>query len=272
MRQIMTGTESLTAIYMPGTTIAAMSFAMLVSVLVPVLAFIFFRKKNPDAKKTSVLVGALTFIISALVLEKLLHAAVFKAFGTALNANIWLYALYGGLAAAVFEETGRLLAMKYAMKGSLNKLNSVMYGIGHGGIESVIIVGLSYLSLILVAVYLNNAPAEKISVLMAKSPALFQQIQAIAAVPAFTLYLSGIERIAAFALQISLSYLVYRAVVEKKTKLFLAALGLHFFVDASAVIMAKYAPAYITELYLLSAVSTVSYYAFRKYTGEKEHL
>lgn len=86
------------------------------------------------------------------------------------------------------------------------------------------------------------------------------------------MYLSGIERIAAFALQISLSYLVYRAVVEKKTKLFLTALGLHFFVDASAVIMAKYAPAYITELYLLSAVSTVSYYAFRKYTGEKEHL
>ena len=60
----------------------------------------------------------MTFIISALVLEKLLHAAVFKAFGTALNANIWLYTLYGGLAAAVFEETGRLLAMKYAMKAA----------------------------------------------------------------------------------------------------------------------------------------------------------
>lgn len=268
----MTGTESLTAIYMPGTSIAAMLFVMLVSVLVPVVAFIFFRKKNPDAKKTAVLVGALTFIISALVLEKLLHTAVFKAFGTALNANIWLYALYGGLAAAVFEETGRLLAMKYAMKGSLNKQNSVMYGIGHGGIESVIIAGLSHLALIFVAVYLNNAPAEKISVLMAKSPALFQQMQAIAAIPAFTLCLSGIERIAAFALQISLSYLVYRAVAEKKAKLFLAALGLHFFVDASAVIMAKYAPSYITELYLLSAVSTVSYYTFRKYTGEKEHL
>ena len=105
MRQIMTGPESLTAIYMPGTTIAAMSFAMLVSILVPIAAFIFFKKKNPNAKKISVLVGALTFIIAALVLEKLLHAAVFKAFGTALNSNIWLYALYGGLAAAVFEET-----------------------------------------------------------------------------------------------------------------------------------------------------------------------
>ena len=158
--------ESLTAIYVPGTSLAAMFFVLAASILVPIAAFIFFKKKNPDSKKISVLVGALTFIISALVLEKLLHAAVFKAFGTALNANIWLYALYGGLAAAVFEETGRLLAMKYAMKGRLDKLNSVMYGIGHGGIESVIIVGLSYLSLILVAVYLNNAPAEKISVLM----------------------------------------------------------------------------------------------------------
>ena len=261
--------ESLTAIYVPGTSLAAMFFVLVASILVPIAAFIFFKKKNPDSKKISVLVGALTFIISALVLEKLLHAAVFKAFGTALNSNIWLYALYGGLAAAVFEETGRLLAMKYAMKGRLDKLNSVMYGIGHGGIESVIIVGLSYLSLILVAVYLNNAPAEKISVLMAKSPALFQQIQAIAAVPAFTLCLSGIERIAAFALQVALSYLVYRAAAEKKSKLFLTALGLHFFVDASAVVMAKYAPAYITELYLLVVVSAILFIVFKAYVKEQ---
>lgn len=265
----MTETEILTAIHVSGTTLAAMLFVFVVAFLVPVAAFILFKKKNPGTKKMSVLVGALTFIIFALVLEKLLHVVVFKAFGAAIASNIWLYAAYGGLAAGIFEETGRFLSMKYLMKNSLDRQNSVMYGIGHGGIESIIIVGISYLSLIIVAIYLNNAPAEKISVLLSKSPALFQQIHAIAAVSVFTLCLSGIERIAAFALQISLSYLVYRAVAEKKASLFIAALGLHFFVDASAVIIAKYAPAYITELYLLIIVSAVSFFVFKAYAREQ---
>ena len=39
------------------------------------------------------------------------------------------------VAAGVFEETGRLLAMKFCMKKDLDKKNAIMYGIGHGGIR-----------------------------------------------------------------------------------------------------------------------------------------
>ena len=52
----------------------------------------------------------------------------------ALTGNIWFYALYGGIAAGVFEETGRFTAMKFWMKKSLSKESSFMYGVGHGGI------------------------------------------------------------------------------------------------------------------------------------------
>lgn len=265
----MTGTESLTLFHISGISLASMIFVFIVAVFVPLFTFIYFKKKNPSARKMSVLVGTLTFIIFALVLEKTMHLAVFKAFGDVFASNIWLYAVYGGLAAGIFEETGRFLSMKYLMKNSLDKQNSIMYGIGHGGIESVILVGLTYLSLIIVAIHLNSAPVEKITVLMAKKPALFHQMQAIAAAPAFSLCLAGIERIIAFAFQISLSYLVYKSVAEKKIQLFIAAIGLHFFIDASAVILSKYVPVYITELYLLTAISIVSFLIFRAYRKEQ---
>lgn len=265
----MTGTESLTLFHISGISLASMIFVFIVAVFVPLFTFIYFKKKNQSTKKMSVLVGALTFIIFALVLEKTMNLAVFKAFGDVFASNIWPYAVYGGLAAGIFEETGRFLSMKYLMKNSLDKQNSIMYGIGHGGIESVILVGLTYLSLIVIAIYMNNAPEGKILILMAKKPALFHQMQAIAAAPAFSLCLVGIERIAAFAFQISLSYLVYKSVAEKKIQLFIAAIGLHFFIDASAFIMAKKLSVYITELYLLSVVFVVSFFIFKSYIKDQ---
>ena len=44
----MTETEILTAIPVSGTTLAAMLFVSVVAFLVPVAAFILFKKKNPQ--------------------------------------------------------------------------------------------------------------------------------------------------------------------------------------------------------------------------------
>lgn len=261
--------EALASFHISGTSLAAMIIVCIVAFLIPLCTFIFFKKKNPGAKKMNALVGAMVFIIFALVLERLLNIVMFNTFGQTILSNLFAYAAYGGLAAGIFEETGRFLAMKYLMKNSLDKQNAIMYGIGHGGIESIIIVGITYLSLIIVAIHLNNAPVEKITVLMAKNPTLFQQMKAMAAAPAFSLCLVGIERIIAFAFQISLSYLVYKSVAEKKIRLFIAAIGLHFFVDASAFIMSKKLSVYITELYLLSVVFVVSFFIFKSYIKDQ---
>ena len=56
---------------------------------------------------------------------------------------IKLYALYGGLAAGLFEETGRLLAFRFILKPHTARITALSYGIGHGGIEAFWVMGLS---------------------------------------------------------------------------------------------------------------------------------
>lgn len=258
----------LSSMNVPAPALAAMSFAFILSAVVPAAAFFFLKKKFPGTKKIGVLIGALAFIVFALVLERLCHAAVFGVAGEILKANIWLYALYGGLAAGIFEETGRFLAMKYAMHGSLDKNTAIMYGIGHGGIESVILIGLPYMVMLTVAVIINHAPAEYLSSVPPDKQMVFAHTMAVAAVPA-QVCMAGLERVFAFFMQLGFSYMVYRAVKSKKICLLFAAAGLHFFADASSFIVSKYASAYATEAYIMALAAAVSFFAYKFYSREE---
>ena len=98
---------------------------LIISVGLPIaLCIIVWRKTR--ARISSFFIGAATFIVFALILEQILHVVVLSA-APNLIKNIWLYALYGGLAAGIFEETGRFLAMKFCMKNNLDKQNAIMY-------------------------------------------------------------------------------------------------------------------------------------------------
>ena len=68
----------------------------------------------------------------------------------------WLYYVYEALAAAVFEETGRLIAMKFWMNKWLDFRNALMYGIGHGGVEAILIGGLSGISNLVSMLMINS--------------------------------------------------------------------------------------------------------------------
>ncbi len=51
-----------------------------------------------------------------------------------ISGNPFLYAIYGGLAAGIFEEFGRFFCMITVMKRFMyQRENSIIYGIGHGG-------------------------------------------------------------------------------------------------------------------------------------------
>ena len=135
-------------------TILAIIFTMFVSIGGPVfLCFLVVKKFH--AKLYPAVIGAAAFVFFVLVLESLMHRAVLGVTGDVITGNIWLYGLYGGLTAGLFEETGRYLAMRLYMKKSLTKENSLMYGVGHGGIEAVMIVGMSYISNLMVALMIN---------------------------------------------------------------------------------------------------------------------
>ena len=250
-------------------SVIGMIFSMLIAIGMPMAAFLFWRKKTGASIK-SFFQGAVTIFLSALVLERILHLIVFGVFGEALTGNRLLYALYGGAAAGIFEETGRFLTMKYWMKKSLKKKNAIMYGIGHGGIESILLGGTAMMSNVLTAAMINAGSLESsLNSLdeLSRSAAL-EQVSALWTTKPYLFYLGGVERISAFFLQICFSYLVYRAVRYAKMEWYLSAVFLHFSVDAGSALLNGAIPTLLLEAVLLVLACVLLIFVYRTYQQE----
>ena len=228
----------------PVSTLISMAVAALVGIAVPVaLAWWLVRKYH--IRPLTILIGAGTFIVFALVLEPILHQVVLKGpHGATIMENVWYYALYGGLAAGLFEETGRFLSMKFLMRREPGTaLPGVGYGIGHGGVEMLIIFGITMISNLVVSVLINAGQAD---VLTANVPEeQLAQVQAqfsqLASLTPGTLAIGFWERLSALLMQLGLSMLVWTAVRRggKWMWLFPAAILLHALVDGVVVVLSK---------------------------------
>ncbi|MBO7707894.1 MAG: YhfC family intramembrane metalloprotease [Thermoguttaceae bacterium] len=254
-----------------GAAVAGMAFAVCASVILPIAVMIFFKRKT-QGRISCVFIGACVFVLSVLaqiLVGKTLKAVV-PAFAETFRENYWLLALYGGMSAGLFEETGRYLAMKFLMKKNLSKENSVMYGIGHGGIEAVLVVGVTSVVNLVIAGMINLGKMD--TFLSGLNEPLKNHISALNSAllttPAGLFYASGIERIAAFAFHICMSYLVYRAIRDRKAVYFLAAVALHFLTDAGTVILAKNVSIYAVEAVLSAVTVCIAILVYRKYKSE----
>ena len=176
--------------------------------------------------------------------------------GSVIRDNLWLYAIYGGLAAALFEECGRWIAMKFCLKKHLTRENALMYGAGHGGIEAFLILGMSSMSNLLTAAMINGGLMET-ALEPAQQEVTYHQLSVLWTTPAYQFYLAPVERISAIALQIALSILVYSAVKTGRKLQLAAAFGLHFAVDFLTVVCASTIPTWALELGLLLVVTVI---------------
>lgn len=122
------------------------------SIVIPIAAAVIFKAKNKDVPFSPFFVGAGAFILFALILEQLMHSIMLPV----VSGSPVLYVIYGSLAAGIFEETGRLCAYKTLMKNQKDPRVSLLYGIGHGGCEAVMIAGLTLISLA-VTMYMANS-------------------------------------------------------------------------------------------------------------------
>ena len=220
----------------PILSIIFMCISAVVSVGLPVLLFITLRKKY-SLKVAPMLVGAAAFIVFALGLEQLLHMIVLhpRPDGTiGLKSNLLLYILYTCFAAGIFEETARFLSFSLLKKKYSGIGTGLSYGIGHGGFESAVLVGVSLVSSVVMCVMFNMG--------IANSPGLpaqaIEQLAAVKDMNPFLLLAGGFERISALVIQISLSLVVWHSVNRKdKWWLFPAAILLHAAADVPAALM-----------------------------------
>ncbi len=212
---------------------------------VPVLIAILWTVKKKE-KFTSVLTGAVTFLLFALIFEKPIQNVLI--FPTAMglpnhgiaqfiNARPVLWAFLVGFFPGLFEETGRFVAFKTVLKNRKNRETSISYGIGHGGFEVMLILGLTYINYITYGIMINSgAYAETIKQIAQVMP---DQVDAYLAIPdqlaAFTAGSFAInlyERIFAVLFHIGASILVFYACRDrKKIWLYPLAIILHTLMD-----------------------------------------
>lgn len=197
---------------------AALGIGAALAFAVPVgLALLWvFRKKE---KLTTVLIGAAVFVVFALILEKPLQALLLvpdHAVSRFLKANPVWFALVGGLFAGVFEETGRLAAFKTVLKHRRNRETAVSYGIGHGGAEVILILGLTYVTNLSYAVMINTGTfGTVVDQVAAQAPdqveTLYTLAEQIASLTLAGVGMGLLERVFAVLFHLGASILVFYA-------------------------------------------------------------
>ena len=245
-------------------SMAGMGLSILVS-LAAVIAAVIYGKKRLGAPLTTCFVGVGVFILFALVLESLVHNLVYATpAGQAIWGNIWLYALYGGAAAALFEETGRIFAVKTFLRRRNDTPNAFMYGAGHGGIEAIFVGTVTQISNLTLAMTINAGKAgELLSTLSgAQYDSALQQLRALCGDPG-AFFMAGFERVLALVLQISLSLILFKGMREGKAGLVLLCYLLHFAVDAILVLINTSFGIYAAEAFCLAFTLLTALLALR---------
>ena len=229
---------------------AALGVGAFLAIVIPlVIALVWtFKKKE---KFTTVLVGAATFLLFAVILEKpIQNVLVFPtqmglaehAASRFINARPLLWALIVALFPGVFEETGRLVAFKTVLRKRKNRETSISHGIGHGGFEVMFLLGLTYIGYFVYAFMINTGTFQTvIDQVIQKAPeqvdAVYAQAAQIAAFSFGDLAVGIVERIFAMLFHIGSSILVFYACRDKgKFWLYPLAILLHAVFDFFAAL------------------------------------
>jgi uncharacterized membrane protein YhfC len=220
----------------PTPVLASLAVSALLSALFPVAVFLICRGRMTLSMR-NILTGAAVFFLFAGVLEKALHFYVLKANPV---TAAWFplhpiaFALCGCLAAGLFEETGRYLGMRYFVKNSGNPGTAVAYGIGHGGIEAILIGSLAGAGSLLLGVLLNSGLLESAVGPGPDADKLMQLKANLQAISVTTVAMGTLERLIALLIQIGLSLIVWRAVETRRLSILALAIFLHASIDFPA--------------------------------------
>lgn len=136
-----------------------------------------------------------------------------------------LTAIFIAVSAGLFETVARYVGLKFLLKNKLNRINGVAYGIGHGGIEAILIVGLSYAANIVYSILINTGQVSSaiLPQLISTSPALFLT--------------AGIERVFAMMFHIAAALLVAYGILYHKKIYIFASFLFHSILDCGAVLL-----------------------------------
>ncbi|MDL2258304.1 YhfC family intramembrane metalloprotease [Eubacteriales bacterium OttesenSCG-928-K08] len=235
--------------------------AIVLCLLLPIVGFVLLRKKGVRVLKPF-LIGAAAFFVSQIVLRiPLLNMLAGTFWYQALAQSPVAYGLFLGLTAGLVEELARFGAFALLLKDRRSYNEGIAFGLGHGGIEVLLITVLSFVNtLVLLFAYNNGTLAALAGDQLAATEAI------VLSLTPGKIMLAVLERISAMGLHVSLSIMVLAGFERgRKLRYLVAAILLHALMDASIVIV----PSFINistlgiEIMLLLMSSLLVFWAVR---------
>jgi uncharacterized membrane protein YhfC len=168
----------------------------------------------------------LTRIPLVTLLQSTLLAPVLRTSGV----FSWVWLAVSALTAALFEEVGRYLGYRILM-GREEKTwsKAIMFGLGHEGLESIVLVGGQILIYFLVIALLSTININHVPI--AQRQGDIQQIAFINGLPFWYPLQSAWGRLWSFPLQVSLSVIVLQVFRRQQVRWLWLAIAFHTLVD-----------------------------------------
>lgn len=255
-------------------TISAFFTAGLITLLLPIAAVVIFKIKNKEVKLRYSFIGAGTFAVAVLILEQLLHSVMLPF----VSESTALYVLYSVLCAGIFEETARYIVFRCFCKKEREPKNAVMYGLGHGGFEAIMLVGVNMLSYAVLAISINALGTDFLFYNISSAEtqvALIFQLAALSKIGMGDAIMSVVERLIAMTFHTAASVTVFASVKTKGKKwLFPISIFLHALMDIPAALYQKGVIENIVIAEILMAFFTaltvfLAYKAYKSLMAEK---
>lgn len=248
---------------------------MQMSVLGFVIPVVFVLAWKVRTKKSivPVLVGAVVFVMFTFCFESvpnLFFIHTKNPVSEFINGNGIVYALYVSITAAVFEEIGRFVAFKFFLTNHISENETaVSYGLGHGGIECIIILGISQLQYYAYAQLINQNKIDSIINALPDKQSKESMTALINSIKEMTLtetLMAGGQRLFIMFMQVALSVLIFKAVREVKRKYFIIAIVLHILGNMPAALYQKdICPGFASEIFSIVYSIAVCIYAYSIY-------
>ena len=260
------------------STIPSLIITVILMIAIPVIFFIYWRKKQKQQTKIGYLIaGAVGFIVSARVLELGVHLICIVADNPVsrfINGNTVAFVLYGIIMAGVFEECGRYIVLKYIMKKNRTPENAVMYGSGHGGIEILAVILPTMITYLAVAVMFSSGNVENalstLNITEQTADAALPSVQAAATFDYAMMAMNVMERLFAMLLHIGLTVIVYYGVCNAKKACLPAAILLHMLMDTfPALYQRSVVPLWAVEIWVALWAAVIVFIAVKLYRKMK---
>lgn len=236
-------------------SIIAIFVTLFISLFLPLIIWVIYGAANKNKGIwTAWLLGAAGFFVTQIMVRVPIVSILSstEGFNSFVENNYVLYGFILAFTAGLFELVGRYAVAKIMSK-NLTPERSLAAGLGHGGIEAIVIIGMSYIANLIMALMINGGAFDTIIQATMQQGADAATLEALELVKtqlvetsSGLIYLAGFERILTMIFHAAMTMIVCYYVSRKKDIIgILVCLAMHTALDFSLPIINGMATDYL---------------------------